>query len=124
MANFRSGWLAPLPIQKIQYRSRQLVGSMGTGLLRNQSSQTILLDGGLGLIKRGPRESGFVRRQADRGLFGLDPPQHLVLDLDQIVGIEEAVVLEQRRSDRFGVRVQDTLLAEQAAFGILGRVHM
>src|SRR4051794_14450368 len=64
------GLAGPLPIQKLQYRSRQLVGSMGTGLLRNQSSQTILLDGCLGLIERGPRESGFVRRQADGGLFG------------------------------------------------------
>ncbi len=67
---------------------------------------------------------GFVRCPADRDLFGLDPSQHLVFDLDQIAGIEEAAVLEQCGSDRFGVGVQDALLAEKAAFGILGRVHM
>ena len=97
---------------------------MWTGLLRNQSSQPILLESGLSLIERGPRQSGFVRRQVDRGLFGLYPPQHLVLDLDQIVGIEETAVLEQCGGDRLGVGVQDTLLAEEAAFGLFGRVHM
>jgi hypothetical protein len=65
-----------------------------------------------------------VRCLADGDLFGLDPSQHLVFDLDQIAGIEEAAVLEQCGSDRFGMGVQDTLSAEEAALGVLGRVHL
>jgi hypothetical protein len=75
------------------------------------------------LIKRRPRESGFLRRLADGELFGLDPAQHLVLDLRQVVGIEKAAVLKEGSGDGFGVGMQRTLLAEKVAFGLLGSTH-
>ena len=99
------------------------MGAVRSRLLRDQSSEAIPFECGLGLIERRPRQPGFVSGAADRDLFGFDSSQHLVLDLDQVVGIEEAAVLKQSGGDRFGVGMQNALFAEEAAFGIAS-VHL
>jgi len=43
--------------------------------------------------------------------------QHLVLHLDQIAGIEEAIALEPRRADQLRMPVQGTLLLEVPGLG-------
>lgn len=124
------GLSGTLLIEEGQYGSRQFVGPVGTGFLWNQSCQTALLERCLGLIKGGPGQPGFAGRTTDWGAFGGDAPQHLVLDLDQIVGIEEVAFLKECGRDGLGMRMEDALLAEGTAFGglargpVLGRVHM
>jgi hypothetical protein len=47
-----------------------------------------------------------------------DPSQHLVLDLDEVPGIEKLVGEKQFVGDLFGVGIHSTVLAKGAIFGI------
>src|ERR1039458_242008 len=110
--------------QECQHRSGQLVGAARSRLLWNQASQTAALQGGLGLIKGRPGETRFLGGLADGGLLDLHTPQHLVFHLNQILWIEKATVLKQGSGNGLGVRMQNTLFAEEAAFGVFAGVHM
>src|ERR1039457_3070836 len=88
LGKFHGGLAGAALRQEVHDRAGQLVRSARTGFFRNQSRQTVLLESGLGLIERRPRESGLLRRAADRGLLGLDAPQPLVLDLQEIGWLE------------------------------------
>ena len=75
--------------EHVQDRLGKLVGPLGSWTLRSQARQTRFLKGRLGLVEGWAREA-----EADAGLAHslallADPPQHLVFDLDQIVGVEE-----------------------------------
>src|ERR1700686_2872104 len=70
----------------------QLVRLLGAAFVGNQAGETSLLEGFQRLIERGPREAESRRGARYRMTLALHAPQHLVLDLDQIPGIEEAVV--------------------------------
>jgi hypothetical protein len=54
-------------------------------------------------------------------LVHLDLPEHLVLDLEEILRIEEIAASEQLVGDVLGTPVERALLAEPLALGGLGR---
>jgi hypothetical protein len=54
-------------------------------------------------------------------LVHLDLPEHLVLDLEEILRIEEIAASEQLVGDGLGTPVERALLAKPLALGGLGR---
>lgn len=109
--NLRLG--GPELYHKLHELGRELVAGSGTSFLRQQASETRLLKGGLRLIKRWPREPERLGCLADGLLVDIHMPQHLVLDLEQILRIEKLVVAKVLVLDLFRARIQDALLAEQ-----------
>lgn len=89
--------------------------SLRATFVREQAEHTVLLKCRLRLIKGGARESEIVRSFADGLLIDVNLAEHLVLDLQQVVGIEEIAVLKQRMSDRFGLRIERAMPAEGLA---------
>jgi hypothetical protein len=98
---------------ELQHRRGELVGAVGTGLVRDQRGQATLLEGRLGLVERRTRETTGLGRFGDRALVDADQSQHLVLDLQHVVGIEEFVALEQRVNDAARARVERCVLPQQ-----------
>src|SRR5437870_13627589 len=70
---------------------RELVRPLRPRSLRDQARQPLRLEDGLGLIKRRPREAEVGGCLSDRLAILADPPQQLVLDLDQVAGVEEDI---------------------------------
>ena len=54
---------------------------------------------------------------------GLHAAEHLVLDLDQVEGIEERAVVKERIADILGTGVERSLLPEGPALGIRAFGH-
>ena len=79
-----------------EHFGRQLVRSPRPTFFGNQTGQSLSLKIQLGLIVGRARKSKGGSRLTDRLLLDLHAAQHLVLDLDQVVGIEELVLMEQR----------------------------
>jgi hypothetical protein len=75
---------------------------MGPRLWGTTAGKPILLEGFQRLIKRGPGEAESRRGASQRVPLVLHAAQHLVLDLDQISGIEKAVVGKQGIGDSAG----------------------
>jgi len=101
----------------------ELVRLLGTALVWHQAGKTVLLEGRLCLVERWPRKTEICRRIRHGLSFGPHAAQHLVLDLDQIPGIEEAVLGKQRIGDCAGPRIEGSLLLQDCELGILFR-HM
>ena len=97
---------------------RELVRALGATPARQQACDTFLGEGGFGLVE------GWTRHPIHCGGLGFgralvgDLSQHLVLDLDEIVGVEEAADLELRGVDSLGMAIQGTLLFEALVFGV------
>ena len=70
--------------------------------MREQTEHSVLLKHRLRLVKRGAREAKGPRGLADGVLVDVNLAQHLVLDLQQVVGIEEIVVLKRGVGDGLG----------------------
>src|ERR1700681_1152266 len=70
---------------------RQLVAGPRAALVRKQAREACILKRCLSLIERWPRESKGAGCLADRRLVDLHQPEHFVLDLQQIVGVEKLV---------------------------------
>ena len=107
--------LGSLLDHKIHYFAGQLVTSLRAAFVREQAEQTALLKCRLRLVKGRARESESVRSFADGFPIHVNLAEHLALDLQQLVGIEEIAVLKQRVSDRFGLRIQRAMPAEGLA---------
>ena len=84
--------LGSLLHHKIHYFAGQLVPSLRTAFVRQQAEHTVLLKCRLRLVEGGARESESVRGFADGLLIYVNLAEHLVLDLQQVVGIEEIAV--------------------------------
>lgn len=97
---------------------RELVTGSRTPLERQQTGEPGALKRGLSLVERWPGESENPRGLTDGRLFDLDQPKHLVLDLQQIVGIEELVRPEGLVDDILRPRVERALLAQEVSFGL------
>jgi|SRR5947209_7450247 len=93
----------------------QLVPALRTPFVRKQAEYSVLLKRRLRLVERGAREAEDQRGFADGVLVDVNLAQHLVLDLQQVVGIEEVAVLKEGMSDRLGLRVERTVPAESLA---------
>lgn len=97
---------------EIQHSRRKFVRSVRAALARNQSREALLRNRLLGLIERRARQSE-RRCSFGHGRFvDLDAAKHLVLDLQQIVGVEEVSCLEQRLGDGLRMWMEDALLAK------------
>jgi hypothetical protein len=96
-------------IHERQYVVRQLMGTSGTALLRYQTGETMGLESFLGRIERGPREPIRGGGLIDRPGVLLDTPNHLVLHLNEILGIEEGVVEEELVLNHFRFSVEHAL---------------
>ena len=96
----------------------QFVAALRAALVRKQAEESVLLKGCLRLIERGARKPAGVCGLADRALVDVNLAQHLVLDLDQVVGIEEAAVLKQRIGNGFRMRVESAMTPQRLAFAV------
>jgi|SRR6516165_8008380 len=98
----------------LAYKGQDLLGELvrllRAALVGNQAAEPVLLERHLRLIERGPRKAESRRRIGDRFAFGLHPAKHLVLDLDEVSGIEKAVLDKERVGDRAGSWIQTPLL--------------
>jgi len=107
--------LGSLLDHKIHYFAGQLVPSLRATFVREQAEHPVLLKCRLRLVEGGARESESMRSFADGLLIHVNLAEHLVLDLQEVVGIEEIAVLKQRVSDRFGLRIERAMPAEGLA---------
>ena len=90
----------------------ELVATTRPALLRQQTSKPLALPSCPCLVERRTRQAECSRCTGDRVALGLDTTQHLVLDLQQVTGVEEVVLVEQRIGDRLSVSVEHTLAAQ------------
>src|SRR5215472_7420608 len=97
---------------ELENRGGKLVSAPGTPLVGQQSGQAALRETHLRLVKRRPGEAKLARGLRNRPLLHADLAQHLVLDLQQIVGIEEVAGLEERVSYILRTRIESSLLAK------------
>lgn len=95
----------------------QLVAALRAALVRKQAEQPVLLKGCLRLIERRTGKPEGVGGLADGVFVDVNLAQHLVLDLDQIGGIEEVAAVEQGKGDSLRMRVESALAAKRLAFG-------
>jgi len=110
---------------------RHLVPTLWTTLTGQQAGQASPIEGCLCLIKGGPRDPKSGRRIENRHSFGAVPPQHLVTNLEKILGIEERVLFEQEIGHGFGVWIEragalefQRLLAGLSTFGHQDRTKL
>ena len=73
--------------------------------MRQQARQALASKHGLSDVEDRSREAERSGRFDDRACCDLHAAQHLVLDLEQVVGIEEGVAAEQRIDDRIWMRM-------------------
>src|SRR5262249_34858587 len=110
---------------KLHHFVGQFVSSLGAAFVGEQAEDSILLKGRLCLVEGGTREAESTRSLADRISVYVDLPQHLVLDLKQVVGIEELAVLKQGVDDSFRSRIEGTMAAKRLSlFLFFGRHHI
>ena len=86
---------------------------------RSQSRQAIPTKCGLDQVKRRARKAERLRHTRYRMAIVSDAPQHLVLDLQPVAGVEECVGSEHLLADILGARVETTQLAQGLLFGIV-----
>src|SRR5438093_291911 len=67
------------------------------------------------LVEGNPREAEGGGRPGHRVPIGVDAAEHLVLDLDQVAGVEERVAAEERIADVLRAGVERTGGAERGA---------
>jgi hypothetical protein len=90
-------------------------------LTRKKTRQASPLEGRPCLVDRRPRKSEILCGAANR--FAVDPnaPEHLILDLDQIVRVEETILVKEFVSDSLGMMMKGAETAQGLAFAIGGR---
>jgi hypothetical protein len=111
----RTGALVLLDHQ--HHFGRQLVRRLWASGLRQQSCETVALEGRFGLVEGWPREAEQARRL---GLGDASLPcmsQHLVLHLQQIVGIEEPSRMKPVGLNPLGLRIEHPGLAQTVELG-------
>jgi hypothetical protein len=102
---------------------RQLVSTSRTRTLGNQSRQAFPLESGEYLVVGHTRKTEVACRLGHRLPLHAHPAEHLVLHLDQVLGIEESVFLEQPIVYLSGTPIQRARLPEGLPLGILAPGH-
>jgi len=97
-----------------------LVAPVRSPFVRQQARQPALLKGPLRVIERGTREMERRGRRGHRLRFEFDPPEHLVLDLDDVARIEEVVRSEGGIRDLVGAAIQRAVDPQRLDLGIGG----
>ena len=85
--------------------------------LGEKTGQAIRLKGSHGLIEGNAGESKLLCRIDDRHAIDTDPSQHLVLDQQQVVRIEEFAVAKKWVDDSRRLGIEGALLAQGSIFG-------
>ncbi len=101
-----------------------LLGKFGTLLgpwaTREDARKTLSVEPLVSGIERGPREAESRGRLGNGFSVDADPPQHLVLDLDEILRIEEVLPCEERIADLLWATVQAAVLSK----GVSSSTHV
>ena len=92
---------------ELHHLGGQFVATLRAAFVRKQAEYAVPLKRRLSLIERWTREAEGLRGLADRTPVDVNLAQHLVLDLQQVVGIEEVAVVKQRMGDGLRTRVED-----------------
>ncbi len=102
---------------------RELVGTPRARPSGDQPRQPLIFEGRLSLVESGPREAEGRSRLRDR--LSVDPhsAEHLVLDLDQVAGIEELAGLKPFVGDGLGTGIEHSVLGQCLAFGVHALGH-
>jgi hypothetical protein len=90
---------------KLHHLGGEFVPTSWAAFVQKQAEYAVPLKRGPSLIERRAEEAEGVGGLADRTLVDVNLAQHLVLDLHQVVGVEEAAVVKQRMGD--GSRMGD-----------------
>src|SRR5947209_4176303 len=88
------------------YCRRKFVAALRTALQRCQPRQSGFGKTELGLIEGGAGEPKLPCSLRNRLVVDMDLPEHLVLDLNHVVGIEKVAALEQRMVHILRTRVE------------------
>jgi len=119
----RDFWLLDWEKQKVlEFQlllAGQFVFALRAALVRQQAKHPILPVIILHLIKRSTRKAEGPSGVADGIVVDTDPTHHLVLDLEQVVGIEKIVVVKQGMGDRLGFRIEVAVPAEGLTLSLL-----
>ena len=97
-----------------------LCARRGPGFFGTSAARPPRAEARLRLIEGGTREAERRRAAADGLPVDAHAPHHLVLDLDQIAGVEEVGGGEERIVDPLRMRVEAALLAQRVELGVRG----
>ena len=101
----------------------EFVRTFRSAFAREKSGQAFALEQCLGDVERRPGYAKGVGGVDDRAAFFLDAAQHLVLDLDHVVRVEERTVLKKRIGHVAGARMGGAVVAESfLTAGALARI--
>jgi hypothetical protein len=115
------GGFAPQISIESQDLGRKLVCGFGAALSGKQTGQTGRRQRGLRLIKGWSRHPEVCCHRADHLAVHLVAANHLVAHLDQIGGIKEGVVSEQRVANGFGMGIERAVASQRFPLAICGR---
>lgn len=107
-----------LRLDERHHLGRELVGALRAARPRQQPGQPEVCERRFGLVEGGSREAKEGRGIGLRRTLVADLAEHLVLHLDQVARIEEAIGLEPRCPDPLRMPVHGILLLEALGFGI------
>jgi len=107
----------PLLLHELHDVVGQLVRATRSRLVRQKSGQTFAVEGRLRLVERLSGEAKRARDGRHRLVIDTHATQHLVLDLEQVVRVEERVVGEERIGDRVRVCVQKSVSLQRPMLG-------
>ena len=102
---------------KIQHRFGELVCALRAALARQQAIEAVLAQRPVGFVVGDPGKSEAVGGTRYGPAVAVNPAQHLVLDLQKIVGFEEGVFLKQGIVDRLGMGVEGVVVAQCTPLG-------
>ena len=89
----------------------ELVGLSRSGLVRQQPRKAARFEGPDGLVTSRARQAEAGGAAGDRQALHAHRAQHLVLDLQQVPGVEERLLDEARVADPFGMPVETSVLS-------------
>ena len=104
-------------LDEIQNLLRKLVSLLRTRAARQEPSEALTFETLAGGIERRSRKAEPGRRLGDRGAVDADPPQHLVLHLNEVLAVEEVVFGEQRVAHELWSPVEAAVLFQELSFG-------
>jgi hypothetical protein len=108
------------PLQEVHHLGAQLVRTPRTGLVGDERGEAAARQGALGLAEGRPGHAERGGAPTDRMAVDPHAPHHLVLDLNQIAGVEEVGGGEERILDPLRVHVEAAMEAERVGLGVPG----
>ncbi|WP_258188331.1 hypothetical protein [Candidatus Hakubella thermalkaliphila] len=94
------------------------MSTLGAATAWKQPGDTLRLKDRLRFVKSLATEAERFGHFRDRPALHLMAPEHLVLDLNPVVGIAKLLTAEGFVPNRVGIRMQSTLLAQEGNLGL------